>query len=211
MAIYLDNAATTPMDPAIIAGLADRQARWFANPASTHPLGREAGKALERARARLAAQLGGQPDQVVFTGGGTEALGLAMLGLGGRSPGRVALSAVEHSCVREAAHRLVERFGWALDVIPVDAEGRVTAQALEQVLTPAHKLVAVMLANNEVGTVNDVEALARLARERAPRAKFVVDAVQAFGKVPVDVGRLGVDALALTAHKIHGPKGIGAL
>jgi cysteine desulfurase len=209
--IYLDNAATTPVDPDILDGLRVRQAEHFANPASTHPLGRAAAKALNTARARLARQLGADPSKLIFTGGGTEALGLAMLGSAGSTPKRVAISAAEHSAVRESALRLAEVRGWQVDVIPIDAQGRTTPEAVAATLTADTRIVAVMLANNELGTINDIPAISRVIRKRAPRARIVVDAVQALGKVPVNVRRLDVDCLAITAHKLHGPKGIGAL
>ncbi|MCB9538232.1 MAG: cysteine desulfurase [Myxococcales bacterium] len=208
--IYLDNAATTPLDPAVAEGLAERHRTLYGNPGSSHPIGRAAGRALDEARARLARRLGGQPQQVVFTSGGTESLGLALLGAAGDTPGRVAISAVEHSAVVEAAATLGLR-GWQVDIVPVDAAGRVTPEALRAAIGRDTRLIAVMLANNEIGTINDVPALAAEARAGAPRAKIVVDAVQAFGKVPFSVATLGADCVAVTAHKIHGPKGIGAL
>lgn len=209
--IYLDHAATTPIDPEVLAGLAERERTLFANPASTHPPGRAAGRALGEARARLAGLLGGEPGELVFTSGGTEALGLALMGSAGERPGHLAYSAVEHPAVVETAAWLEAQRGWRTTCVPVDGEGRVRPAAVELALTEDTRIVAVMLANNEVGTVNDVAAIARVVRARAPRARLVVDAVQAFGKVPVDVRRLDADAVAVTAHKLHGPKGIGAL
>lgn len=208
--IYLDNAATTPLDPAVAEGLAERHRTLYGNPGSSHPIGRAAGRALEDARARVARHLGGEAGQVVFTSGGTESLVLALLGSASDTPGRIAISAVEHSAVVEAAAQL-EQQGWRVDVVPVDAVGRVTPAALDDAIDRDTRLVAVMLANNEIGTINDVPALAATVRAKAPRAKLVVDAVQAFGKVPFSVATLGADCVAVTAHKIHGPKGVGAL
>ncbi len=210
-AIYLDHAATTPLAPAVADGLAERQRALFGNPSSMHPVGRAAARALEEAREALAGALGARPESVVFTSGGTESLGMAMLGGGGEKPARVAVSAVEHSAVRNAADGLRERRGWTVDEVPVDAQGRVTPEALAACVRADTRLVAVMLANNEIGTVNDVPTLARVVRDRAPRARLVVDAVQAFGKVPVDVRALDADFVAVTAHKLEGPKGVGAL
>lgn len=209
--IYLDHGATTPLDPAIGRGMLEREATWFGNPASLHPVGRAAGRALDEARARLAEAIGGAARELVFTAGATEALGMAVLGAAGERPGRVAISAVEHAAVRTAAQRLVDERGWALDVIPVDSEGRVQPEGLAEVVGPETRIVAVMLANNEVGAINDVAALAKQMRARAPRARLVVDAVQAVGKLPVDVRALDADCVALTGHKLHGPKGVGAL
>ena len=208
--IYLDHAATTALAPTISRGLAERQATLFGNPASTHPVGRAAGKALAEARARLARRLGGDPKGLVFTGGGTEALYLAILGSAGEAPGHLLCSAVEHSAVRESAATLEAR-GWTIEVIPVDALGRVTPDAVAARLRPDTRIVAVMLANNEIGTVNDVPGIARVIRAGSRRARLVVDAVQAFGKLPFTVGELDADCVAITAHKLHGPKGIGAL
>ncbi len=208
--IDLDNGATTRPDPAIMAALLDRQATLYANPSARHARGRAAAEALETARGRLAGLIGGAPAGLIFTGGGTEALGLALLGAPGGS-GRVAISAVEHASVREAAGALVERRGWALDVIPVDAAGRVQPEALTAHIGPETRAVAIMLGQNEVGGVNDIARLAPVVRRAAPRARLVVDAVQALGKIPIDVAALDVDCLAMTAHKLHGPRGIGAL
>lgn len=209
--VYLDHAATTPVDPEVLEGYCERERRAFANPASTHPPGRAAGRLLDEARQTLAKLLGGAPEALLFTSGGTESLGLALLGAPGEAGSTIAYSAVEHPAVVEGAKWLATNRGWRTTEIPVDAEGRVTPDAVEAHVDADTRLVAVMLANNEVGTINDIPAVARVVRERAPRARLVVDAVQAFGKAPVDVGALGADAVAVTAHKLHGPKGIGAL
>lgn len=204
--IYLDHGATTPLDPDVAAGLVERHATLYGNPSSSHPVGRAAGKALAEARARLAAQLGGRPDELLFTGGGTEALTLAILGCAGEAPAHVALSAIEHPATVEAARRLAER-GWTVDTLPVDAEGRIQAGEVHA----KTRVVVLMLANNEVGTISDVAALTVAVRGLAPRARVIVDAVQAFAKVPFSVRALDADCVCVTAHKLHGPKGIGAL
>jgi cysteine desulfurase len=209
--IYLDHAATTPLAPEVADGLAERQRTLFGNPSSMHPAGRAAARALAEARETLAGALGARPENVVFTSGGTESLGMAVLGGGGDKPARVAISATEHSAVRNAAAFLKARRGWTLDEVPVDAAGRITPEALAAHVHADTRLVAVMLANNEIGTVSPVPALARVVRERAPRARIVVDAVQALGKIPVDVRALDADFVAVTAHKLEGPKGVGAL
>lgn len=209
--IYLDHAATCPVDPEVARGLAARQVTAFGNPASPHPAGRAARAVHHDARARLARLLGGRAEEVVFTSGGTEAIALAMLGTAGTSPGHVAYSAVEHSCVHANAARLVERHGWRSTVIPVDPWGQVTPAAVAERIDAKTRLVAVMLANNEIGTVNDIAAIARIVRRQSPRARLVVDAVQAFGKLDFAVRTLGADCVAVTAHKLHGPVGVGAL
>jgi cysteine desulfurase len=209
--LYLDHAATTPIDPEIRLGMMQRFESDFANPSSKHALGRKARQALESARSRIAAVIGAQAAQVLFTGGGTEALGMAVLGSAGDQAARIAISAVEHSAVSEAAYWLRERLGWQVDVLPVDEQGRVKLPELIAAVNAQTRIVAVMLVNNEVGSINDIAAIAAVVRRKCPRAKFVVDAVQAFAKMPVDVDALGADMVAFTSHKIHGPKGIGGL
>lgn len=207
--IYLDHAATSPPDPEIIAGLAARQHSHFANPKSTHALGVEAGRLLEAARGRLSRALGGRPSELIFTSGGTEALALAFSGSAGEA-GRVALCGGAHAAIRSAAGQLATR-GFEVDTLPLDEEGRLTPEALSAHLHPKTRALALIMAQNETGAINDIAALSRAAHAIAPRARIIVDAVQALGKAPIDARRLGADALIVTAHKIHGPKGIGAL
>jgi cysteine desulfurase len=209
--IYLDNGATTPLMPNVLAGLNARQGELFGNPSSLHGPGRAARACLEGARESLARTIGAPPEQLIFTGGGTESLGIAILGNAGQTPGRIVISAVEHGSVVQAARWLCQHRGWTLTQVPVDAAGRCTAEAVADRLAEDVRLVAVMLANNEVGTINAIAPIARAVRALAPRARLVVDAVQALGKVPVQVDALGADHVAITAHKLHGPKGIGAL
>lgn len=209
--IYLDHGATTPLDPQVAAGLAERHLNLFGNPKSSHPLGRAAGKVLADSRARVARAIGGRAEQLIFTSGGTEALAMAIFGSSAEGEGRIAVSAIEHSAVIEAAQFLVRHRGWAVDVIPVDGEGRVTPAAVAATVGPKTRIVCVMLANNEIGTINDLPGIARVVRAESRRAKLIVDAVQALGKLTVDVKRLDADCVAITAHKLHGPKGVGAL
>ena len=209
--IYLDNGATTPIAADVLDGLATRQRTLFGNPSSLHAPGRAAKACLDDARGTLARVIGAQPDRLVFTGGGTESLGMAILGNAGETPGTIVISAVEHGSVREAAQWLCVHRGWTLSEVAVDEVGRCSAEAVSDHLTADVRLVCVMLANNEVGTINPIADIAAEVRRYAPRARLVVDAVQAVGKIPVDVTALGADHVALTAHKLHGPKGIGAL
>ena len=167
--LYLDHAATTPIDPAVLAGMQERYELDFANPSSNHTPGRQARKCLEAARLRIARLIGAKPDQIAFTGGGTESLGWAVLGSAGEQPGRIAISAVEHAAISESAYWLKERLGWAVDVLPVGALGRVKLSSLEQALTPQTRMVATMMVNNEVGAINDVAALAQVVRARCAR------------------------------------------
>ena len=209
--LYLDHAATTPIDEAIRVGMLERFETRFANPASAHRAGRQARKELEHARQRIAQVIGAQSDQLIFTGGGTESLGLAVLGSAGETPARIAISSVEHSAISESAYWLKERLGWQLDTMPVDEFGLLRPQTVAQMVTSETRIVAVMLVNNEVGAINDLASIAQIVRRQAPRAKLIVDGVQAFAKIPLDVSALDADLLAFTSHKIHGPKGIGGL
>lgn len=209
--IYLDHAATTPPDPQICDEIGSLMRTLYANPSSLHTPGRAAKKILEESREQIADLLGGKARDLIFTGGGTESLNLAIWGSVGELPGRIAISAVEHSALFAAARFLKDRLGWTVDVIEVDATGRVTPENFTKALHPDTRIVAVMMANNEVGTINDIRSLSALLRENSPRARFIVDAVQAFTKVPFSVNNLGADYVAITAHKLHGLKGIGAL
>ncbi|NLE70981.1 MAG: cysteine desulfurase [Actinomycetales bacterium] len=215
--VYLDHAATTPVRPAALAALTEVAGR-VGNPSSTHGPGRAARRTVEEARELVADRLGAHPTEVVLTGGGTEADNLAVCGLyWARTAAdprrrRVVVSAVEHHAVLDPARWLAERAGAELVLLPVDAAGRVEPAALEAELA-AHgdetALVSVMWANNEVGTVQPVAEVAHLAR--AHGVPVHADAVQAVGQVPVDLAASGLDALTVSAHKVGGPVGVGAL
>ena len=212
--VYLDYAATTPVRPEVRAAmdpfLSDEA---FGNPSSAHWAGRPARAALEEARERIGAALGAEAHEVVFTSGGTEADNLAVLGvaLAARAAGdpfRVAVSAIEHKAVLDAA-RAVEGLGGEAIILPVDAQGRVDAGAVEEALARGVAVVSVMWVNNETGTVQDIPELAR--RAAAAGTSFHSDAVQAIGKVPCSIRSEPVTLLALSGHKIGAPKGVGAL
>jgi cysteine desulfurase len=207
--VYLDHAATTPVRREVRqAVLAALDSSW-ANPSSVHGFGREARATLEDARARLAAVIGAEPTEIVFTRAGTEADNLAVLGRARTRPGSaVACSAVEHSAVLGAA-RAAAAEGHPLTVLPVDRDGLVSMDALEAVLEESPAVVSVMWGNNETGAIQPVEEIA--ARCAAARVAFHSDAVQALGKVTVRVSDVPAAMLAFSAHKLGGPRGIGAL
>jgi len=179
----------------------------YGNPASAHWAGRRARQALEDARERTASLVGADPAEVIFTSGATEANNLALFGLAGEAGGHLITSPIEHPSVTEPIQRLMQR-GFTVDRLSVDSSGIVRADSLLSLLRPDTRLVSVMFANNETGAIQPV---AQLAAQLAPGIAFHCDAAQAAGKVPLHFHKLGVTALALSAHKFHGPKGVGVL
>jgi cysteine desulfurase len=211
--IYLDHNATTRIDPRVAAAMDECHRAGYGNPASPHHAGRRARRVLEEARDRIAAVLGcrctgPQADRVIFTSGGTEANNLALFGLAGRPPGRIILSSIEHPSVTGPAEQLQQQ-GFHLQRLPVSMDGVAQVARLRELLTEDTRLVSIMLGNNETGVLQPVQEVAALC---APAGVPVhTDAVQIVGKVPVNFQQLNVTALSLTAHKFHGPVGVGAL
>ena len=207
--VYFDHNATTPLDERVFAAMLPYLRDQYGNASSRHEFGTLARKAVNEAREQVAALVGVQPVQLVFTSGGTESNNAFVKGAAGMlKPSQIAVSAIEHPCVAKPAQELV-RAGWKLRKLAVDHDGRIDVADVAQALKEPTGIVSVMLANNETGVIQDVAAVAELAR--AARAWMHTDAVQALGKIPVDFSALNVHAMTLSAHKIYGPKGVGAL
>ncbi len=207
--VYLDHNATSPLRPVARQAMLQAFEEGFANPSSIHGPGQRASRILEEARQQVAGLLGAEAREVVFVGSGTEAANLAIQGVARRARRRkVALSAIEHPAVSRTCQRLAEE-GWQVVELPVTRLGVLDLEAAAELLDESTALVCVMAANNEVGTLQPVREVAELARRVG--ALVYCDAVQAFGRVPLSVQGLGVDILGVSAHKLGGPKGIGAL
>ena len=209
--IYLDYAATAPLDPEVVAVMRECLEREFANPSSQHPAGRRARAVVEAARTQVAARVGAAPQHIVFTSGATEANNLALLGMlsprGGSRP-HLVTSRIEHKSVLDTA-RALEQAGVAVSYVEADAAGHVVPGSVAQAIRADTVLVSIMHVNNETGVIQDIPAIGALCRERGVRLH--VDAAQSIGKLPLTLGKAPIDLCSLTAHKVCGPKGVGAL
>lgn len=209
MFVYLDNNATTPIDAKVLDVMLPYMEQQYGNPSSRHLLGREARAAIDLARQQVASLVNVHPTQIVFTSGGTEANNMAVKGsASGMTPGVIAISEIEHHSVLKPAEAM-KATGWKVSKIAVDESGKITDSSLSVIANEAPKLISVMLANNETGVINDVMPVRNISHQCG--AVLHTDAVQALGKMSVDFKALGVDLMTLSAHKIYGPKGAGAL
>lgn len=209
MDVYLDYAATTPLDPLVLAAMLPVLEGDYGNPASLHRTGQRARRSVETAREQLAAALNAEAKELTFTGGATEADNHALRAYAAEFPGgHIVTSRLEHAAVLTTCRHL-ETQGWRVTYLEPNDRGEVTPDAVQAALTPDTFMVALMLVNNETGVVTDVPAISKLVHEGG--AVLFCDAVQAFGVIDLDVRALGVDMLAVSAHKAYGPKGVGAL
>lgn len=207
MKVYLDNNATTQVDKKAAKAMQEAMLKHYGNPGSLHYMGDEAKQILENARAEIAKAINASPEEIIFTSGGTESNNLAIKGLVGQKT-HIITTEIEHPSVKDTC-KAMERQGCKVTYLPVDGEGFVTAKQVEQAIIEETALVTIMHANNEIGTIEPIEEIAKVCAKH--NVIFHTDASQTFKKVPIDVSKTQISAISLSAHKIHGPKGTGAL
>jgi len=211
LSIYLDNAATTPLDTAVRTAMHDAEKKYFANPSSIHQFGQKSKVALESARNLIAEAIGAQRHEIFFTSGGTESDNMALIttALANRDRGRhIITTQVEHPAILETC-KYLEKIGFSVSYVDAQPNGSVDLEHLSRLINPETILVSVMLANNETGCIFPIDKIASVLKSK--NIYLHSDAVQALGKMEINVDEIGVDLLAISAHKIYGPKGVGAL
>jgi len=209
MKVYLDHAATTPVAKEVLEAMIPFFSEKFGNASSLHAYGREARKALEESREKVAKLINAEPEEIIFTGSGTESDNLAIKGIAFlHGKGHIITSSIEHPAVLETCHYL-QRKGFEVTFLPVDKHGMIDIEGLEEAIREDTILISIMHANNEIGTIEPIEEIGKIARKN--NIIFHTDAVQSVGKIEVDVKKINMDLLSMSSHKIHGPKGVGAL